>query len=170
MTNLGYDQTEIDKVKQEIKASKHLFIWNEEEELDENYGHFFFVGKHKGKEVIFDAFLYTLEMEYATKSFDVAMNLLLNRFPEFADADFEAEEGEHIEQFEVTLMEVEEEGLARVTESIDFDEEAGYGVGINVCLNVQEVTPEVINNFIKNFNNDQVNLDKTEYDFEIGEE
>lgn len=168
--NLGYEQAEIANVRKAIQASGHLFIWNEEEEQDENYAHFFFVGNHKGHEVVFDTFLYTLEMEYATKSFDVAMKLLMDRYPEFADADFEAEEGEHIEQFELILMEVEEEGMARVQESIDFDEEAGYGVSLNVCLNLPEVTEQAIDDFIKKFTANQLSLDKTEYDFELGEE
>ena len=168
--NLGYEKSEITTVKEAIKASGNLFVWNEEEEQDESYAHFFFVGEHKGKEVVFDAFLYTLEMEYATKSFDVAMKLLMQRYPEFADADFEAEEGEHIEQFELILMEVEEEGLARVKESIDFDEEAGYGVSVNACLNLEEINESAINDFVKKFNAGQLNLDKTEYDFELGEE
>lgn len=168
--NQGFEKSEIDNLKKEAKAAGHLFIWNEEEEKDEHYAHFFFVGQHNNQEVVFDAFLYTLEMEYATRSFDTAMNLLLERFPEYADADFDQEEGEHIEQFEITLMEVEEEGLARVKESIDFDEEAGYGIGLNACINVPEMNAEVIDQFVTDFNAGQLNLDRTEYDFEIEED
>jgi len=166
--NQGYDQAAIEEVKKAAQQQNNLFAWNEEEEQTEEYAHFFFVGKYNDREVVFDTFLYTLEMEYATRSFDVAMSLLLERFPEFEEADFDADEGEHIEQLEIIMMEVEEEGLARVKEFLEYDEEVGYGVSLNVCLQVAEINAGVIDDFIQKFNSGTFKLDPTEYDFELG--
>ena len=168
--NQGYDASAIEEVRKLAQQEENLFTWNEEEENGDEFAHFFFVGKHKGQEVIFDTFLYTLEMEYATRSFDVAMNLLLERFPEFEDADFDADEGEHMEQLEIIMMEVEEESLARVKEFIEQDEEAGYGISLNVCLYVSEVNEDVINGFIEKFNAGKFVLNETEFAFEMEDE
>ena len=168
--NKGFNQEAIAEVKQLAEANGHLFTWNEEEEQNGDFAHFFFVGTYQDQEVVFDAFLYTLEMEYATRSFDVAMDLLLERFPEFEGLDFDEEEGEHIEQFEITLMEVEEEGLARVTEFVELDEEDGYGISLNACLNIDEVNAKTIDQFIEQFNSGKLVLDKTEYAFELGDD
>ena len=57
MTNAGYSAEEIGELKAEMKSLKQNFVINEEhEERDAEGVYFYFVGKHEGKEVIFDAF------------------------------------------------------------------------------------------------------------------
>jgi hypothetical protein len=42
-------------------------------------------------------------------------------------------------------------------------------VGIDVCLNVDKVTPAVVEKFISDFNSGQLRLDPTLYSFESDE-
>ena len=49
----------------------------------------------------------------------------------------------------------------KVTENIEIDEDFEYGIGIDVALNVEEITQETIENFINDFNAGKLKLDNT---------
>lgn len=169
--NQGYDAAAIEEVRQSAQKQGNHFAWNEEEDNADDFGHFFFVGKHNDQEVIFDSFLYTLDMEYAARSLDVATDLLKERFPDLnLDEVDDEEDTEHMEQLELIMMEVEEEGLVRVKEFVELNEEAGYGISLNACLYVSEITPEVIDDFVEKFNAGTLKLNETEYSFELDDE
>ncbi len=169
--NKGLDPQEIAKLKANMKETGKSFAWNEEEEKDENFASFFFVGNHHGKEVIFDAFMYTLETEYASLTYDIAMDLVMKEYPQFANSDFDAEEGEHVDALEKALMEIEEEGTSKVSEFVTVDDEdTDYGVNMTVCLNIIEVDEAQIEKFVKSYNSGDLKLDKSLYSFEPEDE
>ncbi|HAZ26388.1 MAG TPA: hypothetical protein DCY95_18915, partial [Algoriphagus sp.] len=57
--NPGFDPKEISKLKQELKASGKSFQLIPEEENSDEFVNFYFIGMFEGKEVIYDAALYT---------------------------------------------------------------------------------------------------------------
>jgi hypothetical protein len=66
---------------------KVIFLYDDEDERNEEYAHFFFIGKHEGKEVIMDTVLYTLRFQHESEIFDNissfyhSLLLILNLFP-----------------------------------------------------------------------------------------
>ena len=53
----------------------------------------------------------------------------------------------------------------KVAENVEVDEDFEYGVGLDVCLNVEMIDDEVVENFIADFLAGKLNLDKTLYSF-----
>jgi spore cortex formation protein SpoVR/YcgB (stage V sporulation) len=68
------------------------------------------------------------------------------------------------------IEEIEENEEIKVAESVEIDEDFEYGVGLDVCLNVEEIDDEVVEKFIADFLADQLNLDKTLYSFTTEED
>ena len=42
-----------------VKSSGQPFIFDSEDEITDEYAHFYFLGVHEGREVLFDTVLYT---------------------------------------------------------------------------------------------------------------
>jgi hypothetical protein len=53
-----------------------------------------------------------------------------------------------------------------VQEHVDIDEDAEFGISLDVGLHVETITPKVIDKFIKDFNEDKLQLDDTLYSFQ----
>ena len=166
----GLHSEDLKNIKALCKETGKLFVWNEEEDRDENFASFFFTAEVDGKETVVDAFMYTLETEYASLTFDIAKDMVLNEHPSFADLDFDQEDGEHIDKLELAMVEVEEEGLAKVSEFMEEDEVDGGGIVLTVCLNVPEVNEYRIDKFINAYRKGEVELDGTLYSFEPEDE
>lgn len=56
----------------------------------------------------------------------------------------------------------------KVAEFVEIDYDFEFGIGIDAALNVDEITVEVIEKFISDFNNGTLKLDKTLYSFKDG--
>ncbi len=179
--NMGFDPEEIAGLKEEIQASGNSFIINEDEPQGDEFAHFFFVGKHEGREVIYDAVLYSLRLEHSSKVYELADEKAAEKFPNYKKWEFEEDENgelvvpddldEEVETFKAELiMEMEEEETVKVKEHIDLDTEFEYGIGLEACLNVEAVTEEVIEKFVTEFNNGTLKLDPTMYSFQSDEE
>jgi len=69
---------------------------------------------------------------------------------------------------EELIQEMEDEETIKVSEFVETDFEFDFGIGIDAALNVEEITVEVIEKFITDFNNGTLNLDKTLYSFKDG--
>jgi hypothetical protein len=57
-----------------------------------------------------------------------------------------------------------------VAEYIEVDTDFEYGVGLDVGLNVPEITVEVIEKFIEEFNEGTIQLDTTLYSFKLSDD
>lgn len=163
--NIGYDKEEIEFFKKECEAedSNYLIVEDEEGLGDSpEFAHFQFIGKYEGKEVIYDALMATLAFHFDSTIWNMALERLakeLNTDPESIDTEKYEED-----LFEI-MDEIEDEEGFKVAESVEIDPDFEYGVGIEVQLNVPEITHEVIVEFIENFNNNTLDLDKTLYSF-----
>jgi hypothetical protein len=180
ISEFEFDEKSIGKVKEEMKAMGSAYVINETDDNSDDYLEFLFIGKHNGTEMLFDAALYTLQLHHESELYDEAEKQAMKRFPEYRDlvnkgveiregmlpAKLEEEIGIFITE---TMLDLEEEESVKVKEHMELDEELEARVGIDVCLNVDKVTPAVVEKFISDFNAGQLRLDPTLYSFESDE-
>ena len=164
--NTGFSQEEIDSINTLAKQTGQSFIYQEEAERSEDFASIFFTGIYKGKKVVFDAFVYTLEMEFVSNIYDAAKDAVIEEHPEFADEDFDEGEGKHTDLMEDFATELAKDEDFQVCEYIDFDEDVTYGVSMDICLNVPEITTEVIEDFVSRYQQGTYEADKTFYAFD----
>jgi hypothetical protein len=167
--NEGYSAEALAELRAECKELKQNFVINTEngEERDAEGAYFYFIGKHEGKEVIYDTFLYTLRMEYEMQLYDAAEERMITKFPNFSQAKATEDQ---LEYFDFLLAELEEDDFVKVQEFVQIDNTVEFGVSIDACLNIEEVTDEAITKFVNDFNSGKLKLDDSEYSFSNFEE
>ncbi len=183
MKNLGFDPIEIQKLKDECAEENLSFVFVEdEEEDDEGYGLDFvevqFVGTFEGKEVIYDAIFSTLRMHHEGLVYDEAEKRAIKAYPNYKPIEerghnYKANDklDEEVEHLIMEFMdEITEEDSIKVKESIVYDKDYEFGIGIEVNLNVEEFSVEIISEFVEKFNAGTLKLDETEYSFTFDED
>jgi hypothetical protein len=179
--NPGFDATEINQLKQKIAQQNTHFILVDTDDNNEEYKHFRFPGMYEGKEVIYDAVLYTLRLHHASEVYELAEHKAAQKFPNFKPIKFQEDENgdlrtlddveEEIGLYIAEMIDdIEDEELVKVQEHVDMDNGGEYGIGLDIGLNVDEVNDEVINKFVIDFNEDNLQLDDTLYSFVSNEE
>ena len=177
MENLGFDPVEIEALREEAKMAQRNFVYNNDEPNSEEFIHFFFIGKHEGKDVIYDAALYTLRFEHAGLLYEMAEEEAKKQYPDYEPYELEFdEEGNplmpenfdpEIEDFKLQVMEdLQENDSVKVQERLNIDPDFEYGVGLEAVLNIEEVTETAVSQFIDSFNAGTLKLDDTLYSFE----
>lgn len=173
--NEGFNPSVIAEYGKKMKAAGQLFLPVEEKDNSDEYQHFYFIGKHHGKEVIFDTVICTLRLEHEGELVDVAEARAISAFPDYEKLRSEignGEEGAALEE-EVGLFmadviaELQEEGTIKVQEHIDINEDSDFGIGLDIGLQVERLSPEVMEKFIQQFNDGTLQLDETFYSFEV---
>jgi len=173
--NDGYKEEEIEQLKAECEEEEQIFVLVEDEEdmSDENeFAHFQFVGKHEGKEVIYDALLSTLSLHHSSLLYEEAETKVAKLYKDYVPFE-ERVEGSKVNEeaeqmIEELIEEMEDEETVKVAEFCEIDLDFEYGIGLDVALNVDEISVEVIEKFINDFNNGSLKLDKTAYSFKHG--
>ncbi len=173
--NEGFNPSEIAKYSDKMKAAGQLFLPDEEEDNSDEYQHFYFIGKHEGEEVIFDAVICTLRLEHEGELLDVAEAQAASAFPDYEKLRSEIESAEIDPALEEevglfmadVISELQEEGAIKVQEHIDINQEADFGIGLDVGLMVERISPEIIEKFVRQFNDDTLQLDETFYSFQL---
>lgn len=179
--NTGFDPAEITRLQKQLEASGKPFQFIEEEEVSSDMAEFLFIGKYEGRPVIYDCFLGTLQLAYESNLMEMAEEKARKKYPNYKGFDFDideqgnavaqGEESEEVEEYKAFAMfEIEESGEARVAESVEFDKNFDYGIGLEAYLNVSEISEEVILRFIEDFNGGTLVLDPTQYAFEADED
>ncbi len=177
MMNDGFDPKEIAKMKSEIGEDQSYLVI-ESEDNSEDFMNFYFVANYQGKEVICDAAIYTLRLQHSSEIHELAEQKVTEKFPNYQSISYEEDENGDIapltdleEEIGLYLTEVmdelEEEEAVKVQEHVDVDENSDFGIGLDVGLHVDAITPQVIEKFIKDFNADTLKLDKTSYSFQF---
>lgn len=172
--NAGYTQEEIDLLKEECEELGQSFVLVDEDEPEEeaDYVQFQFVGKHDGKEVIYDAVLSTLSMHHSSRLYEEAEKKISKIYKDFIPYELRDENSPVNEEAELMMeeliQEMEDEETIKVSEFVETDLDFDFGIGIDAALNVEEITVEVIEKFISDFNNGTLQLDKTLYSFKDG--
>ncbi len=174
--NKGFDPIAIQDLKNELKTLNKNFKIIPDEENSEEFVNFYFIGFYEGKEVIYDAALYTLRLHHASEVYELAEHEAAKKFPNFRTISYEEDENGNLkplssEEEEIgwyiteTIMEIEEDETVKVQEFLDIDTHHDFGIGIDAALNIDFINDKVINDFIKNFNEDTLVLDETYYSF-----
>jgi hypothetical protein len=162
------------KLKMEAEGKPYLIV-NPENNSDE-YVNFYFIGKYEGKEVLYDAVIYTLRLHHESEMYEIAEHKAAQRFPSFRSIKYEEDENgdykalsdqeEEIGLFMAeVIMDLEEEEAVKVSEHVELDPHVDFGIGLDAALNVERVTEDVILTFIKEYNEDTLKLDPTLYSF-----
>ncbi|HMP99458.1 MAG TPA: hypothetical protein PKC24_06720 [Cyclobacteriaceae bacterium] len=177
MTNKGYDLKEIESLQSKLKASGKNYLPIDVENNSDEYVHFQFLGKHNNKPVIFDAVIYTLRLHHSSEVFEIAEHRAAKHFPDFKKIAYREDENGNMAALDSleeeiglymaeVIAELEEEEEVKVKEHVELDEHIDFGVGLDIGLNVEKITPEVIESFIVQFNEDKLELDPTLYSFQ----
>lgn len=175
--NKGFDPKEIQSIKEEI-GDGQSYVVIESEDNSDDFMNVYFIGAFEGKEVIYDAALYTLRLQHSSEVHELAEHKVAEKFPEFRKISYEEDENGDIaplddldEEIGLYLTEVmdelEEEDAVKVSEHVDIDEHGDFGIGLDVGLNVDKISQKVIEKFIKEFNDNSLKLDDTLYSFQF---
>lgn len=175
--NKGYDAKVIADYRGKILGSGQSFVYDETDERSDEYAHFYFLGLHDGKEVIYDAVLYTLRLQHESELFEIAEHRAAQHFPDYRKITYEEDENGNLESLDdkeeeiglfmaEVIMELEEDDQVKVKEHVDQDLHVDFGIALDIGLHVEVITPEVIENFIRDFNTDSVTLDPVLYSFQ----
>lgn len=179
--NPGLDPKEIAKMKEKIRATGNNYLTNTEDHDQEDFpleefARFYFIGKWEGKEVIYDAALYTLRLHHQSEVYEMAQQKAFKKFPEYKrlveaagndEPDLPEELEEDVNWYITEMMsEIEEEDSVKVAEHVEIDTHIDYGISVNACLNLSGIEHEDIEKFISAFNNDTLKLDETYYSFQ----
>jgi hypothetical protein len=179
--NKGFDPHHIETLKNELKSLNKVYKIIPDEENSEEFVNFYFLGFYEGKEVIYDAALYTLRLHHASEVYELAEHEAAKKFSNFKTIAYEEDENGNLkplssEEEEIgwfiteTIMEIEEDETVKVQEFVDIDTHHDFGIGVDAALNVEFINDKVISDFVKNFNDDTLVLDETYYSFMSEEE
>jgi hypothetical protein len=95
-------------------------------------------------------------------------------YPNYIEIDKRKPNHKEDEDLELMLEEIieelEEEEVVKVSEFVEVETDFEYGIGLDISLNVEEITQEVIEKFISDFNAGTLELDPTLYSFTSEEE
>lgn len=175
--NAGFDPEEINALKKECQAEGHSFVHLEDEDVDAvdsgELARIQFPGQYEGQEVIYDAYVYTLRLHHSSLVYEMATEQVRKTYPEYV-APEDREPGYKIapeleEEAETALteiiQEIEETETIKVQEHVEVSTDSDYGIELDVCLNVEEITDEVLDNFVRQYTAGTLKLDTTLYSF-----
>lgn len=178
MENRGYDTALIDDFRKQLQAQGKSYLPVNEEDNSDEYVNFNFIGKYQGREVIYDAAIYTLRLHYNSELWEIAEHKAARNFPEYKSIHYDEDENGDLKQLNdleeeiglfmaEVIMELEEEGSVKVREHVVLDPNIDFGIGLDIGLNIEKITPEIIETFVKDFNDDTLELDETLYSFQM---
>ncbi len=175
------DKKHIEDITAGLRAGSKLFIFDEEDENTDEYAHFYFLGKFEGKEVVYDAVIYTLRLQHESELFEIAEHRAAKHFPQYKKITYEEDENGNLETLDPleeeiglfmaeVIVELEEDESVKVKEHVEIDRNADFGIGLDIGLHTDKITEKVIEKFIKDFNEDTLILDETHYTFQTHDE
>ena len=179
--NKGFEPETISEYNARILATGKTFLYDSEDENSDEYAHFYFVGKFEGKDVIYDTVIYTLRLQHESELYEIAEHRAAKHFPEYKKISYEEDENGNLETLDPleeeiglfmaeVIMELEEDEAVKVQEHVDIDSNSEFGVSLDVGLHREKITPQVIERFIKDYNEDALSLDTTLYSFQTQDE
>jgi hypothetical protein len=127
--------------------------------------------------VIYDAVIYTLRLQHESELYEIAEHRAAKHFPEYKKITYEEDENGNLETLDPleeeiglfmaeVIMELEEDETVKVKEHVDMDENAEFGISLDVGLHVEQITDKIIEKFIRDFNEDTLKLDPTLYSYQ----
>jgi len=175
--NKGFDLPTIQEYKSKMEALGTGWMEDEEDEHNDEYTHFYFIGLYEGKEVIYDTVMYTLRLQHESELFEIAEHRAAQHFPEYRKITYEEDENGNLSSLDPleeeiglyiaeVIMELEEEEVVKVREHVDLDINTDFGVALDVGIQREKITSKEIEKFIRDFNEDTLDLDENLYSFQ----
>lgn len=175
--NQGFDPKFIVEYQLKMTALSQNFVMENEDDNTDEFVNFLFVGMHEGKQVIYDTILYTLRLHHNSELFELAEHKAAKRFPEFKTIKYEEDENGDLTKLNdkeeeiglyitEVILDLEEEEAVKVQEHVELDMHLDFGIGVDACIKAEKIDNEVIEKFIKDFNEDTLRLDETLYSFQ----
>jgi hypothetical protein len=175
--NKGFEPQTIQEYKNKLKNLGTPYLEAEEEEHNDEYKHFYFIGVYEGKQVIYDTVMYTLRLQHESELFEIAEHRAAQHFPEYKKITYEEDENGNLAALDPleeeiglyiaeVIMELEEEEAVKVKEHVDLDVNTDFGVALDVGIQREKITAVEIEKFIKDFNEDTLDLDENLYSFQ----
>ena len=179
--NKGFEANILTEYRMKISLAGQNYLLDDSDEKNDEYVHFYFIGKYEGKEVVYDAVMYTLRLHHESELFEIAEHKAAEHFPHYRKIAYSEDENGNLKPLDdaeeeiglymaEVIVELQEEGEVRVKEHADVDPHLDLGIGLNIGLNVEKLTPKVIEKFISEYNNGSLQLDDTLYTFETQQE
>ena len=176
-TNKASELKVIQEFREKMKIAGADYLFDENDEISDEYVHFHFIGKFEGKDTIYDAVMYTLRLQHESELFEIAEHRAARHFPEYRKITYEEDENGNLVALDPleeeiglyiaeVIMELEEEEAVKVKEHVDMDPNSDFGVALDIGLNVEKITTAEIEKFIRDFNEDTLDLDETLYSFQ----
>lgn len=177
LKNKGFDEETIASYRKRIMATGRNYLLDEDDEQSEEYAHFYFIGVYEGRDVIYDAVIYTLRLHHESELFELAEHRAAQHFPEYKKIAYDEDDDGNLQTLDPleeeiglfmaeVIMELEEEETVKVGEHVDQDIHVEFGISLDVGLHVEQVSPEVISKFVRDFNDDNIKLDQNLYSFQ----
>jgi hypothetical protein len=172
--NSDFDAKIIQSFKEKLQGRKFLEL--PEEDSSEQFRHFQFIGQHKGKEVVFDAIMYTLWFQHELELYELAEHEAAKHFPNYKKLHYQEDENGNLKSLDSeeeaiglymaeVILELQEEEVVKVQEHVDIDESVDFGVGLDIGLHQETISDRSIEEFIASFNSGTLKLDNTLYSF-----
>lgn len=179
--NLGYDPAVIRDYAERIKATGKPYLLDGDDDNTDEYVHFYFIGRFEGKDVVYDAVIYTLRLHHESELYEIAEHRAARHFPDYKKISYDEDENGNLESLDPleeeiglymaeVILELEEEEAVKVQEHVEIDPNAEFGVSLDVGLQAEKITPKIIQQFIKDFNEDNLQLDDTLYSFQTSDQ
>lgn len=168
-----FDIDNPETVREFLQSQKRTWVYNpyEEQEHNEDFASFIFLGKYKNKEVVFIVIFITLGLHFSITLEDTVEEEIRKLYPEYDGKDSKLPDDEmeafleHKAQIKGKLM---AENSIYLQEFMDFEdnfEEGDQIVLLNVALNIYEVNEKEIDKFVKSFQDNTFKLDENLYSF-----
>ncbi|TAE73293.1 MAG: hypothetical protein EAZ85_07445 [Bacteroidetes bacterium] len=158
----------IEKIRTECAKIKKPFVFNPEEDKDEELqtASILFVTKKNNKDYLVDAFVMTSHFQYHMEVMDEAERLLVKKFPKLAGKDYIDFSEEQQDELDNLMDEIYENESVHVQEFISEDlEENENFIEMEVGLNREELTIEVLEKLVNDYNQNKLKLDDTALSF-----
>lgn len=174
--NKGFDPNTIEEYKNKMKALGTAYL-EEEDDRNDEYKHFYFIGLYEGREVIYDTVMYTLRLHHESELFEIAEHRAAQHFPEYSKITCEEDENGNLAALDPleeeiglyiaeVIMELEEEEAVKVREHVELDADTDFGVSLDVGLQREKIAYQDMEKFIRDFSEDTLNLDENLYSFQ----
>lgn len=167
----------IGEYRSRMNRSGEDFLFDDKDDVTEEYVHFYFVGVYEGRDVIYDAVMYTLRLQHQSELFEIAEHRAARHFPQYKKITYEEDENGNLAALDPLeeeiglyiaeqIMALEEDESVKVREHVDMDPNTDFGVALDIGLNREKITADNIRDFIRSFNEDTLDLDDTLYSFQ----
>ena len=172
-----FDAQMVQEHKDKMKTLGRAWLEDPQDERTEEYAHFYFVGLFEGREVVYDTVMYTLRLQHESELFEIAEHRAAQHFPEYKKISYEEDENGNLAALDPleeeiglfiaeVIMELEEEETVKVKEHVDLDVNTDFDVSLDVGLQREKITTSEIDKFVRDFNEDSLDLDENLYSFQ----